>query len=589
MEINKYLADNLAFLAESGAPIGRWLAERNPDPAIVHERLHRNQGGIIDWRMDDGQGIFAKLPPPYFYKDWQPVEKLEGAATIIVGTALGYGLNHVLTGTSNSHKVLVVEPRPEMLIACLGQTDYRPFLAHGKLGFVPPDPASIEAALQNLDVSFLFSRIYLRSDLACKQMGPEYAQMAMLTKAKLENLSVELTTLRHKQEVMVGNELRNYNRAMDDGSLSRVAGMAKGLTAVLLGAGPSLADYAPALRRHRRLGFYAAALQTLPALERLDIKPDLCLAIDFNANMLQSLDNLADLDFAADIPLIYSTKMDPAVLDRYPGPKIPLWTQGGMATYVLKDQELVLDAGGNVSVTLERFLAWAGAERFVLAGCDLSWKGSTTHIPGHHNAVWVHTYDPREDVKLTNLHGETIYTHLGFLAAKRDIEKDIAASAVGFFNLYGGGVVIDGAVNIGPDDLESGELLASQGIAKEVFLDALDRASRPRSRPVFAPKAEIWATSLKNASRRLEKLMRKADKHQDEIRELLSQIQFFSRHDPLYMPYLYNEIMDLAGLVHAKAHYGVKELAAFKKIRQRIMTKIREIDASLAPSSTWAA
>ncbi|MYL82018.1 DUF115 domain-containing protein [Desulfovibrio aerotolerans] len=589
MEINKYLADNLAFLAESGAPIGSWLAEHNPDPAIVHERLHKNQGGIVDWRMDDGQGLFSKLPPPYFYKDWQPVEKLEGAATVIIGTALGYGLNHVLTGTPNSHKVLVVEPRPEMLLACLGQTDYRAFLAHGKLAFVPPNAASIEMALQNLDVSFLFSRIYLRSDLACKQMGPEYAQMSVLTQAKLENLSVELTTLRHKQEVMVGNELHNYGRAMNDGSLARVAGMAKGLTAVLLGAGPSLAAYAPVLRRHRHKGFYAAALQTLPALERLGIKPDLCLAIDYNDNMLQSLDNLNDPAFAADIPFIYSTKMDPAVLARYPGPKMPLWTQGGMATYVLKDQELVLDAGGNVAVTLERFLTWAGAERFILAGCDLAWQGSATHAPGHHHAAGVHTYNPREDVKLTNLHGETIYTHFGFLAAKRDIEKDIAASAAGFFNLYGGGVVIEGAVNIGPDDLESGELLASQGIAKEVFLDALNRASQPRSRPVFAAKAEIWATSLKNASRRLEKLMRKADKHQGEIRELLSQIQFFSRHDPLYMPYLYNEIMDLAGLVHTKARYGVKELATFKNIRQRILAKIREIDANLAPSSTWAA
>ena len=48
MEINKYLADNLAYLAETGDLVGRWLAEENPDPAIVHERLHRNASGIVD-------------------------------------------------------------------------------------------------------------------------------------------------------------------------------------------------------------------------------------------------------------------------------------------------------------------------------------------------------------------------------------------------------------------------------------------------------------------------------------------------------------------------------------------------------------
>jgi len=588
MQINTFLAENLNALAEADAPAARWLAEKNPDPAIVFERLHKNPGGVVDWRMDNGQGLFAKLPPALHYRDWRPKGQTEGGATVIIGTALGYGLNHVLTGTPNSHKVLVIEPRPEMLIACLGQTDYRPFLKAGKLCFLPPDLGIIEKALHRLEVSFLFSCIHLRSDMPSAQIGPEYAGLARAIKAKLESMAVELTTLRQKQEVMVGNELRNYSRAMDEGSLLRVQGMAKGLTAVLLGAGPSLAEVAPRLKASRDKAFFATGLQTLPVLERLGIKPDLCLAIDFNDSMVKCLENLSDINFAADIPFIYSTKMDPAVLARYPGPKIPLWTQGGMATFVLRDQELVLDAGGNVGVTLERFLTWAGAERFILAGFDLSWQGTATHAAGHHNAVWVHAYNPREDVKLANLHGEDIYTHLGFMAAKRDIEKDIAASPAAFYNLYGGGVVIEGAVNVTAQEL-SDDLLASQGIAREVFLDALTRAGRPRIRPVFSPKADAWATSLKNASRRLEKLMRKPARNQGEIRGLLSQLEFFFRHDPVYMPYLYNEIMDMAGLIQTRSSYGVKELTLFKEIRKRVLAKTREVDANLGPSSSWAA
>ena len=125
--------------------------------------------------------------------------------------------------------------------------------------------------------------------------------------------------------------------------------------------------------------------------------------------------------------------------------------------------------------------------------------------------------------------------------------------------------------------------------AAALFNNAIDRAAAPRLRPVFSAKAAEWATSLRNVSRRLEKLVRKADKHQDEIRTLLSQIQFFIKHDPLYMPYLYNEIMDLAGLVQTKKRYGVKELTAFKAIRGRILEKTQEVDAFLAPSGSWAA
>ncbi|HWQ10361.1 MAG TPA: 6-hydroxymethylpterin diphosphokinase MptE-like protein, partial [Holophaga sp.] len=437
------------------------------------DRLHHNPGGVLDWRMDDGLGIFAKLPPAFYYRDWRPKDQLEGGATIIVGTALGYGLNHVLTGTPNSHTVLVVEPRPEMLLACLGQTDYRPFLAHGKLKFLPPDPGVIEKALQALDVSFLFSRIHLRSDLASKQISSEYAQVSAMVRAKLESLAVELTTLRHKQEVMVGNELRNFSRAMNEGSLARVAGMAKGLTAVVLGAGPSLPRFAPVLRELRGRAFFATSLQNLRTLEWLGIKPDLCLAIDYQDFLTQSLTALEDISFAADIPFIYSTKMHPSVLDMYPGPKIPLWTQGGIGTFVLKDQELVLDAGGNVGVTLERILTWAGAERIIFVGQDLAWQGTQTHAPGHHNSGQAHEYNPREDVRLKNLAGEDIYTNLAFLAAKRDIEKDLAASGARFYNLHGGGVVIEGAEAIGPEALTEGGLIDSVGIAKEIFLDAL--------------------------------------------------------------------------------------------------------------------
>jgi hypothetical protein len=589
MRINMFLTDNIKALVEAKAPVASWLAHLGTDPTLVYERVFRNPAGLMDWRMENGLGLYEKLNPRMLYGDWRPKDKLEGGATVIVGAGLGYGINHVLTGTPPSHKIVVVEPRPEVLLACLGQTDYRPFLRSGRLTFLPPDPALVEKAMAGLDVSFLFSRINLRADLACKQMGPEYSRTSLMVKAKLESLSVELSTLRHKQEVMVGNELHNYTRAMDGGSLARVKGMARGLTGVIVGAGPSLLRFGPALRELRDKAFIATALQTLPALERLGIKPDLCLAIDFNARMDVSLKGLQDISFAADIPFIYSTKMDPQVLDMYPGPMIPLWTQGGIATYMLKDQELVLDAGGNVGVTLVRFLAWAGAERFVLVGQDLAWQGEKTHVAGHHSAAYTFKYNPSEDVRLKNLHGQDIYTHLGFLAAKRDLEKDIAGTKLPFYNLYGDGAVIEGAINIDLDTLRDQELIASHGAAKEVFLGALSQAARPRMRPIFTPRSPDWAVSLKNAGRRLEKLTRKAAKHQGEIRSLLEQLLIFLKQDPLYLPYIYNEIMDVAGLIHTRPHYGVKELAEFKGIRERVLKKTREIDAALGPSRSWAA
>lgn len=589
MRINQFLTDNITALVQAKAPAALWLAHLGTDPTPTYERVFVNAAGLLDWRMENGHSLYEKLNPHLLYRGWIPTDRLEGGATIIVGAGIGYAVNHLLTHTPPSHKIIVVEPRPEMLLACLGQTDYRPFFKSGRLAFLPPDPGLVEQAVNGLDVSFLYARINLRADLASQQMGPEYAQAKHVVQAKLENFSVELSTLRFKQETMVGNELQNYARAMDGGSLARIQGMARGLTAVILGAGPSLTRFAPDLRALRDKAFFATALQTLPALERLGIKPDLCLAIDYSPEMVQCLDNLQDPDFVADIPFIYSTKMHPDVLARYPGPMIPLWTQGGLATYMLKDQELVLDAGGNVGVTLERFLTWAGASRFILVGQDLAWQGETTHAAGHHAAKHARPFNPNQDVCLKNRDGQNIYTSMAFLAAKRDIEKDIATTKLPFHNLYGGGVVIQGATVIDAEALRDDELLVSQGDAKEVFLDALRRAARPRVRPIFTPRAGDWSVSLKNASRRLEKLIRKADKRQGEIKGLLSQILAFLKQDPLYLPYIYNEIMELAGLIQTRPRYGVKELTDFKTIRKQVLTKIKRIDDTLGPTRDWAA
>ena len=91
-----------------------------------------NHRGLVDWRLPSGNGMFEAIAPQVSYRDWIPADRTDTSATIIVGCNLGYGLNHVLSNTPDSHKVLVLEPRAEMILACLGHTDYRPFFEYCK-------------------------------------------------------------------------------------------------------------------------------------------------------------------------------------------------------------------------------------------------------------------------------------------------------------------------------------------------------------------------------------------------------------------------------------------------------------------------
>ena len=588
MSMYPYLKDNITALEKSNPALYRWLSGSAFDEQSLKTNVFVNKWGIIDWRMESGVGLFESMPPGALYRDWVTMDKPDLSASIIVGSNLGYGINHLLINSPDTHKILVLEPNPAMLLACLGQTDYRPFFANKKLHFITPNEDHLLEYIKNLDLQYVYGNIYLRGDLPSRQIGPEYAQWMRTVKQRLENFSVEMVTLRCRQDVMVGNELKNFRRAQTDGSLECMRDAGRGVGAVILGAGPSLATFAPALAENPGYALYASALQTLPALQPYNLKPHLCLALDYDGSMLSVYDRL-DPEWARDIPLIYSTKVNPELVNRYPGPTLPLWTMGGLATFVMRDHEFVLDAGGNVSLTLVRLLRWMGVSSLLLVGQDFAWKGGHSHAAGHHAADHEIAFDPAMHQRLKNLWGEEIISSIQYLSSKRDLERDLRKSPFRIGNLYGGGVVIDGAPATTLDEARTGGLLSSAPGSRERFLQFLATARTQGHAMRFEPRSHIWTSSIRGMERRMQKLFRQCGQSQNEIHSLLEQALFFVRQDPLYLPYLFNETIDLAGLAKTRRTYHPEDFSEFKRIGKNILAKVREVDRCVALSDKNAA
>ncbi len=588
MTMYPFLKDNISALEKANPALYAWLSSSPFDEQSLKTSIFVNRRGILDWRMPTGPGLFESMPPAMLYRDWPVVEKPDLSATFIVGTNLGYGLNHTLINTPDSHKILVLEPNPSLLLACLGQTDYRPFFVNKKLHFVTPNEDHLQEYIKNLDLQYVYGKIYLRGDLPSRQLGPEYARWTEIIKNRLENFSVEMITLRCRQDVMVGNELKNYRRAQADGSLLPLKDSAFGVGAVVLGAGPSLANFAPELAKNPGSALYTSALQTLPALQKHGLKPHFCLALDYDDSML-SIYNRLDLEWAKDIPLIYSTKVNPEVVRRYPGPTLPLWTMGGMATFVLQDREFVLDAGGNVSVTLMRLLRWMGVGSILLVGQDFAWKGDTTHAEGHHASARKVVFNPGMHQRLKNLWGEEIISSVQYLTSKRDMENDLKKLPFRISNLYGGGVVIEGAPAVDLEQARGEGLLDSVTGSREDFQSRLAQARGQSKGYRFEPRSHIWTSSIRGLERRMQKLFRQCGQSQKEIHTLLEQALFFVRQDPLYLPYLFNETIDLAGLAKTRHSYNAADFSEFKRIGKSILAKVREVDRCVGGQDKTAA
>ena len=94
---------------------------------------------------------------------------------------------------------------------------------------------------------------------------------------------------------------------------------------------------------------------------------------------------------------------------------------------------------------------------------------------------------------------------------------------------------------------------------------------------------------MRNVQKKLEKFFKKPERYQNEIRATLAQVQFFLKQDPLYLPYLYNEIMDLAGMVQTRIKFGTKDMVEFRQLVKRINGKIKEMDHCLCAEAKAAA
>jgi len=568
MQSNAILADNLSALEAHCLPAAAWLAASGAARQAVASRLFVNRRGEPDLRLDGGPGLIESAPlPAALYHGWLPGPGAHLAAGLVLGVNCGHGLRRLLDATPQTYEILALEPDAGMLLACLACFDFRAPIESGRLVFVPPDRGELEAAVARLDVPLVHGEIRLLADPVSLALGPDYGAWTVVAQGLLDNFAEDMDVTRRFQDAMCGNELENYAWTVEQGSLSGLEGAARGAAAMVLGAGPSLAVTGPLLAGETGGAITVTALQTMPVLERLGIMPDFCLAFDFRKEMLRLYDGIRDSSRLERTPLIYSTKCDPEVVRRYPGPKLPLWTTGGLAAGLAQDEEMVLDAGGNVGVAMVRFLIRCGVERIVLAGQDFAWTGQRSHAPGHHAHALVRAFNPERHTAFANLAGQTIHSNRAYLAAKRNLEKDARTAGIPIFNLYGGGARIEGCPEIAfTQCLEMG-LLQSEPGAKERFGAALAAACRSRpgtgQRPRLAPGFDGVGATLQRISSRLAALLESGaegdgpdSRIEGRIGDLIGEALASLREPSPFSPLLYNQAVDLAALARSGAAEG---------------------------------
>lgn len=565
MHFPAFLRDNILTLRRTGSPAGSWTALEEVDCDSLRDNLFTNSFGLLDFNGDDGP-YFESQHPNTLYSQWPSGPDTNKDASLILGCNLGFGLNHLLINTPQTHAVVVLEPDPKKAVLCLGLNDYRHHIVSGKLQFISPDIAALQKVLKTLTLHYLFGNIYFLHDPV--SLSKLYDKWSENISKALNHFRIETDTVRNWQDTYVENELQNLTHAKHEGTiLPFINDGLRDIPAVVFGAGPSLQKNAPYFSNHQDSYLMTTAFQTLPALLRLGIRPHICMALDAHPAMMSVYESLSKDDLE-DIILLYSTKSYPELSSQWPGKRIPLWTHGGLFHFHENTVKHLFNAGGNVGVALIRFLMNSGVQGIITVGQDFGSKGNRTHAEGHHRSTISASEAKSFNIRIQNENNETIVTSQQLINAKHEMEIDISSnSTISVFNILDHGLTLQGAEN---------------GIFNEAVRTIKPYTSSIKAKLQSIPydintmqidiDKEYKETEYQ--VQYLEKLFKKPNKHGKKINKRLESFLGELTQITIMLPYYINDIQDLSYYTKFSTTYDKNDWIEIQTIIAKLQEKI---------------
>jgi hypothetical protein len=283
---------------------------------------------------------------------------------------LGFGCAYHITpclGRQRISQIVILDKDIGLLKSVLGEIDLHVLLMDSRVRFlVDPQPGELRA--------FMLANYFpsLAGDLRTVSLRPrveaekDFFLGSMDTiRESLEELSGDFTVQSSFGKKWFSNTLYNLEAAQRSSTV-----LAPGRKALVTGAGPSLEDGIPAIRRERGGSLLIATDTSLPVLLRHDLCPDAVVSIDcqhVSYNHFLS-------GYPAEVPLVLDLA-SPAALTKISSKPV-FFTSGHPFSQYVNAQwrrfPVIDTSGGNVSHAAVSLADRLGAEKIFLYGADFS-------------------------------------------------------------------------------------------------------------------------------------------------------------------------------------------------------------------------
>jgi hypothetical protein len=306
-------------------------------------------------------------------------------ACFFTGLGLAYLPEHYAQRYPQS-TIVLCEPDIYVFLCCLASRPLENLLNHPNLILALGLPAGDVPTLLE-QTGLLDIQIYRVEALMtpARQWWLEFDAIYHRNKKKKQ---INENTLRKFGSLWLRNMCKNLPRMQTLPGIEAVAGIARGLPALILAAGPSLDRILPLLPELRKRMVILAVDTAVRGCIASGVEPDFILVVDPQYWNYRHLDGIS----APHSILITESAVWPAV-----------YRFTCRATYLCASlfplgkfieertaRHAELGAGGSVSTSAWDFARHIGAEEIYLAGLDLGYPGKRTHFSGSLFEEWTH-------------------------------------------------------------------------------------------------------------------------------------------------------------------------------------------------------
>ncbi|MEO1007719.1 MAG: 6-hydroxymethylpterin diphosphokinase MptE-like protein [Planctomycetota bacterium] len=376
------LERNLAALRATSPDAARAVADAAPHPGIS---FAPTDDGVPTATLAAGgtEHLLASSRRPRREAERlaESVDPRNAATVAVLGFGLGYHVRAIADRIGSAGLVLCFEPDVPLLRAVLERVDCSDWLGGGDLILVHDagDASAISRRLHGLEGALALGVQIIAHPPSVQRLGDSAAQFSRRFTEIINAAKTSIVTTLMQSEQSMANALRNARAYASQPGVEDLRGALAGTPAIVVSAGPSLAESIDALAKPevRERACIIAAQTVLHPLLEAGVRPHFVTALDYHEISRRFYEQLTPDDVEG-VTLVAEPKANPAIINAWPG-AVRLAADGVLERLLnahgvdLGGHHAELPAGATVahlSYYLARFL---GCDPVILVGQDLAY------------------------------------------------------------------------------------------------------------------------------------------------------------------------------------------------------------------------